>query len=194
VRTSPVRTSPTLTSDPRTVSTTQTSPARTSPARNGLTTVPCHMDGSKILARADSSAQKKGVSRTGVACGAVTCCLPRGRTARGEPGPATPGSCLALYLVFMNAPRLPGCRGPGVNQPSSLHVPIAPVHRGSPGGDVAGSHDRHRWGVTHRVRAAAGTTPTGSPAPRCRTPPYARPRLPRTRPARAGSRTAPTTR
>ena len=43
-------------------------------------------------------------------------------------------------------------------------------------------------------RTAAGTTPTGSRAPRCRTPPCAPPRRPRRQPAQPGNRTAPTTR
>ncbi len=45
------------------------------------------------------------------------------------------------------------------------------------------------------ARSCAGTTPTGSAAPRCRTPPYAPPARPACgRPAQVGSRTAPTTR
>jgi hypothetical protein len=45
------------------------------------------------------------------------------------------------------------------------------------------------------VRNVTGTTQTGSPAPHCRTPPCARPGHPPApgQPARAGSRTAPTT-
>jgi hypothetical protein len=43
--------------------------------------------------------------------------------------------------------------------------------------------------VTRRAHAAAGTTPTGSPATRCRTPPYARSRC---RGHRADRRGAPT--
>jgi len=52
-------------------------------------------------------------------------------------------------------------------------------------------------GPATAARAAAGTTPAGSPAPRCRTQPCAPPGRPRPAPARlgrAGSRTAPTTR
>jgi anti-sigma B factor antagonist len=44
------------------------------------------------------------------------------------------------------------------------------------------------------ARAAAGTIPTGIQAPRCRTPPCARPRRPLMPPAPPGSRTAPRTR
>jgi hypothetical protein len=45
--------------------------------------------------------------------------------------------------------------------------------------------------VRPAARAAAGTTPTGSPAPRCRTPPHAPPGRPSApaQPGRAGSRT-----
>jgi hypothetical protein len=65
---------------------------------------------------------------------------------------------------------------------------------GGCGGGYRRLPGRCSWRLTPSARAAAGTTPTGSPAPRCRTPPYARPLLPRTRPAPPGSRTAPTTR